>query len=267
MTTDHSPSLTRLGADLTPCWRDVHEALSAGIDRLILFGPPGTGKTYAGLTMGDVRAGSFRLICTDDMTAADVTGHFMPTSNGQWKWCSGSVLRAWQGDGRLGGRVVADEIDRASGDVLALLLNMFDTQDSASWQHPETGEVFRPRPGFSVIMTTNIEDPRLIPAALRDRFPVAIRIDQPHPGALARLSPHLRGPATASADADEQRRFSLRAFYAFDHLCRAGVDSARAAHLVFGERSTDVLDALVVDGIDRVPAESPSPLVSSSHAR
>ncbi|MFM8380544.1 MAG: AAA family ATPase, partial [Actinomycetota bacterium] len=112
MTTDHSPSLTDLGADLPACWRDVHDALVAGIDRLILFGPPGTGKTFAGLTMGDVRAGSFRLICTDDMTAADVTGHFMPTSNGRWQWCTGSVLQAWQGDGQQGGRVVADEIDR-----------------------------------------------------------------------------------------------------------------------------------------------------------
>lgn len=267
MITDSSPVLTQLDTELPACWRDVHDALAAGIDRLILFGPPGTGKTYAGLTMGDVRAGSFRLICTDDMTAADVTGHFMPTSNGQWKWCTGSVLRAWKGDGRSGGRVVADEIDRACGDVLALLLNMFDTKDSASWQHPETGEIHRPLPGFSVIMTTNIEDLRLVPAALRDRFPIAIRIDRPHPQALARLSPRLRAPAAASADADEHRRFSLRAFYAFDHLCRAGVVAERAAHLVFGERSTDVLDALIVDGIDCAVAEPSAPLVASGHDR
>lgn len=236
--------------DAPGCWRDVHDALSAGIDRLILYGPPGTGKTYAGLTMGDVDAGSFRLICTEDMTAADVTGHFLPTSHGVWTWSEGSVLRAWTGDGRRGGRVVADEIDRASGDVLALLLNMFDTDDSASWQHPETGDVRRPRPGFSVVMTTNVEELRLLPAALRDRFPIAIRIDRPHPRALARLSPHLRGPAAASTDADQGRRFSLRAFFAFDHLCRSGIDSDRAAHLVFGDHTPDILDALRIDGVD-----------------
>lgn len=235
--------------DAPQCWRDVHDALTAGIDRLVLYGPPGTGKTFAGLTMGDVGAGSFRLICTEEMTAADVTGHFMPTSQGLWSWSEGSVLRAWTGDGQRGGRVVADEIDRASGDVLALLLNMFDTYDSASWQHPETGEVHRPRPGFSVVMTTNVEELRLLPAALRDRFPVAIRIDRPHPRALARLSPHLRGPASASIDADETRRFSLRAFLAFDHLCRSGIDSDRAARLVFGEHTPDILDALRIDGV------------------
>ncbi|MGA0878225.1 MAG: AAA family ATPase [Ilumatobacteraceae bacterium] len=236
--------------DVPPCWNDVHDAIGAGIDRLILYGPPGTGKTYAGLTVGDVGAGSFRLICTEEMTAADVTGHFMPTSHGLWTWVEGSVLRAWNGDGHRGGRVVADEIDRASGDVLALLLNMFDTHDSASWQHPETGDVRRPRPGFSVVMTTNVEELRLLPAALRDRFPVAIRIDRPHPRALARLSPHLRGPATASIDADENRRFSLRAFFAFDHLCRSGIDIDRSARLVFGECSPDILDALSVDAVD-----------------
>lgn len=227
----------------------MEDALAAGIDRIILYGPPGTGKTYAGLTYGDVGAGSFRLICTEEMTTADVIGHFMPSSNGMWTWVEGSVLRAWNGDGQRGGRVVADEIDRASGDVLALLLNMFDTHDSASWQHPETGVVHRPRAGFSVVMTSNIEELRLIPAALRDRFPVAIRIDRPHPVALARLSPHLRVPAAASADADELRRFSLRAFYTFDQLCRSGVTFERAAQLVFGHQATDVLDALMVNHV------------------
>ncbi|MFM8484000.1 MAG: AAA family ATPase, partial [Actinomycetota bacterium] len=114
--TTNCPTTDDRGLDDIPgCWRDVHDALAAGIDRLILYGPPGTGKTFAGLTMGDVSAGSFRLICTEDMTAADVTGHFLPTSHGLWTWSEGSVLRAWAGDGRRGGRVVADEIDRASG--------------------------------------------------------------------------------------------------------------------------------------------------------
>ena len=117
------------------------DELAAGIDRLVLFGPPGTGKTYAGLTQGDVSGGAHRLICNEDMTSADVTGHFMPTAEGNWKWHEGSVLKAWKGDGQRGGRVVADEIDRASGDVLSVLLNMFDTVESASWHHPETGVI------------------------------------------------------------------------------------------------------------------------------
>ena len=234
---------------LPSCWRDVVDALAAGIDRLVLFGPPGTGKTYGGLTLGDVTGGAHRLICNEDMTAADVTGHFMPTADGNWKWHEGSVLKAWKGDGTVGGRVVADEIDRASGDVLSILLNMFDTVDSASWQHPDTGETVRPLPGFSVVMTTNIEDMRDLPTALRDRFPVAIRIDQPHPGALAKLSPYLRAPATASAAADKARRFSVRSFMAFDRLRMSGMDLERAAFMIFGNHSKDILDAIRVDSV------------------
>ena len=47
---------------LPQCWQDVTDALAAGIDRLILFGPPGTGKTYAGLTIGGVERGAHRLV-------------------------------------------------------------------------------------------------------------------------------------------------------------------------------------------------------------
>jgi hypothetical protein len=153
--------------DLPSCWKDVNDALAAGIDRLILFGPPGTGKTFGGLNLGDVTGGAFRLICNEDMTAADVTGHFMPTADGTWKWLDGAVLKAWQGNGQTGGRIVADEIDRASGDVLSLLLNMFDSPESASWQHPDSGQVFTPRKNFSVVMTTTIEDMRDLPVALQ----------------------------------------------------------------------------------------------------
>lgn len=242
--------MTRTPKENLPlCWQDVYAALEAGIDRLILFGPPGTGKTFAGLTIGDTQGGAFRVICNEDMTAADVTGNFMPTADGTWKWNDGAVVKAWQGDGITGGRVVADEIDRASGDVLSLLLAMFDTPKSASWMHPETGRVVRPREGFSVVMTTNVEEMRELPTALRDRFPVAIRINTPHPDALLCLSEDLRGPAAASADADPSRRFSVRAFMAFDQLRKSGMAVERAATLVFGKRANDIVDAIRINGV------------------
>jgi midasin (ATPase involved in ribosome maturation) len=233
--------------NLPACWQDFTDAIAAGIDRIILFGPPGTGKTFAGLTMGNVEAGAFRVICNEDMTEADITGHYKP-SGAEWNWCDGKVIKAWEGDGYNGGRVVADEVDRASGDVLSVLLAMFDTPESASWTNPDTGQTFRPRPGFSVVMTTNIEDMRELPQALKDRFPVAIRIDQPHPNGLLTLPPDLRAAAAASADADRDRRFSLRAFQAYAKL-RDQIDGARAARIIFGSQAEAIIDALAVNEV------------------
>lgn len=234
--------------NIPECWQDVNDILASGINKLILFGPPGTGKTFAGLNMGNVSAGAHRLICNEDMTSADVTGHFKPSGDGTWKWQDGTVIKAWQGDGINGGRVVADEIDRASGDVLSQLLAMFDSEESASWEHPETGRILKPKNGFSVFMTTNIEDMRELPNALKDRFPVAVRINTPHPNALTMLSPDLRGAAAASADADKDRRFSIRAFVAFDTL-RKTVSVEKAARLTFGKHYQSVLDAILVNGV------------------
>jgi MoxR-like ATPase len=233
--------------NLTGCWADVQDVLNAGIDRIILFGPPGTGKTYAGLHMGDVNAGAHRLVCNEDMTAAEVTGHYKPAGD-RWNWIDGSVIKAWEGNGINGGRVVADEIDRAGGDVFSLLLAMFDSVESASWEHPETGRIVRPRQGFSVVMTTNLEHMGDLPTALKDRFPVAIRINEPHPNALLVLAPDLREAARQSADADRDRRFSLRAFQAFDRLRRT-MDQQRAAKMIFGKHATSILDALRVEAI------------------
>jgi MoxR-like ATPase len=240
--------MTITNIPLPQCWADFEDALRAGIDRIILFGPSGTGKTYAGLTLGNVSAGAHRLICNEDMTSADITGHYKPGKD-VWTWNDGAVIKAWNGDGINGGRVVADEINKASGDVLSLLLAMFDSPESASWEDPDTGRIFRPRPGFSVVMTTNVEDMRELPDALKDRFPVAIRINEPHPGGVARLSEDLRAAAIASADAERGRRFSLRAFLAFDQM-RKSLPQDTAARLAFGERAyQSILDAIAVNGV------------------
>lgn len=242
--------MTTTHTKLPPCWEKMNKALNAGIDRIVLFGPSGTGKTYGGLNYGHTRGGKHRLICTEDMTTANVEGNFMPNKDGSWSWVAGSALKAWEGDGLTGGRLVVDEVDKASGDVLATLLAFLDSPESASWEHPETGRIHRPREGFSVVMTTNVENMAELPTALVDRFPVRIRIDQPHPDALDRLSQDLRGLAVRLADAGRER-VSLRAFYAFDQL-RSTLTIEEAADIVFGDRAKSMLEAIRIDSLEKV---------------
>jgi MoxR-like ATPase len=96
-------------------------------------------------------------------------------------------------------------------------------------------------------MTTNIEDMRELPDALKDRFPVAIRINQPHPKALEKLSADLRPYALRMADAGA-RRISLRTFFAYDKL-RKTVGDEKAARLVFHEQGQSFLDAIQIDKV------------------
>lgn len=242
---------------LPKCWQDVKLALEAGLDKIILFGPPGTGKTFAGLNYGDTTGGAFRLICTEEMTSSDVVGHYMPSASGAWHWHDGAAVRAWEGNGIQGGRLVVDEIDRANGDVLSLLLSMLDSEASATWLHPERGMEMKPRQGFSAVMTTNIEDMRELPTALKDRFPVALRINTPHPDALTFLSEDLRVPAALSADLEGERRTSLRGWAAFDklrsHLLSTGLDADEAlneaAKLLFPNSWMSIVDTIRVNNI------------------
>lgn len=229
---------------LPQCWQDLADVISAGVKRVILFGPPGLGKTNSSLNFHVDQRGAERVVCNEDMTSADVTGCMMPGEGGLFTWNDGAVLKAW----KRGARVVADEVDRASGDVLSLLLAMFDSPESASWTHPITGEVFRPHEDFSVFMTTNVEDMDDLPTALKDRFPVAIRINQPHPDALSRLSSDLRAAASVSGDRRGDDRISLRTWFSFDQL-RKSLSDDRAAELIFRHKAPDILDAIRVESV------------------
>ena len=93
-----------------------------------------------------------------------------------------------------------------------------------------------------------MEEMKELPPALADRFPVRIRIDQPHPDALQTISRDLRPVAVKMADAGD-RRISLRMFMAFDSL-RKGLGPARAAEIVFGHRAESIMDALAIDSVD-----------------
>jgi MoxR-like ATPase len=238
-----------MAEEIGPCWKDFDDVVRAGIRRVLLYGPPGTGKTFAALHYGVTDAPAERLICTEDLTSGEITGTWMPTGEQRFEWREGPAIRAWRGKSGRGTRLVLDEIDRASGDALSTLLSITDSPESALWRNPDSLEWVRPGREFSVVMTSNVDDLEEIPAALRDRFPVSIRVDRPHPHAVAQLSRDLRAPALAGSLGPRDRRISIRRFYTFDEL-RTHHGPERAAALVFGyDVAQSVLDALAISTV------------------
>lgn len=240
------------------CWTDFEDCLNAGTDRIIAYGPPGTGKSYGGLTIG-VRPDQnvYRLVCTDEMTTATVEGMFLPSADGGFQWRNGQATNAWL----TGGRLVIDEIDKANSDVFAMLLAFTDSIGSAVHDLPNEQRIW-PAEGFSVVMTTNLEDPDDLPSALRDRFPVALPITEAHPDALLPLPEELRELAAASVAAEPGRRHSLRAFYEFARL-RTAIGDERAAQIIFRHQAETILDSLRVAALTATPrVGSPTPLAA-----
>jgi MoxR-like ATPase len=173
----------------------------------------------------------------ENSSADELRGGFLPKA-GLWDWFDGVAIRAW----REGAILIIEEINRASDEVKSFLHAICDSEATASITLP-TGEKVKPAQGFKVIATMNGE-PEELHEALRSRFPVTIKIDQPHPDAIAELPEDLRALANNTVcHREEKRRISLRHWYAFANL-RNELNEELAATAVFGARAEDVLSAL-----------------------
>jgi MoxR-like ATPase len=224
-------------------WSIVESAIEVA-DRILLYGPPGTGKSYAahGAKLG--KRELFTITLTQDTPAAELRGHLWPVGGEkgtEFRWKDGPAISAW----RNGGRLVINEIDHAGGDCLSFLLNILDSEGTATITLP-TGETLKPHPNFQCVATMNGDPDADLPAALRDRFPAAIEIVEPHPNGIAALPPDLQDAARGTVCASTpERRITLRAWLAFARYRELiGVESA--AFTVFGARATDILNSLKI---------------------
>lgn len=222
-------------AEAAKTWDDVHTVAKYG-RRVLLWGPPGTGKSYAGIktAKGDV----CRVYLTLDTPGAEIRGHYLPSESGGFAWHDGPATKAWKN----GERLVIDEIDAASGETLTLLLAYLDDIDTAALTLP-TNETIRPAGDFTCVATTN-QKPSTLPEALLDRFDAVIEIKTPHPDAFASnawADQDLAEAAKRNIFLNVQppksgagRPVGLRAFRAIDGLVRQGLDLEHASRLTLG---------------------------------
>jgi MoxR-like ATPase len=227
-------------------WDLAEAAVRAGATRLLLWGPPGVGKSrWALQVLGEGRQHPpVRVYLNQDLTAQELLGHWVPRGQ-EFRWHHGPVAWAWL----YGAGLVVDEIGRASGPVLDLMLAVLDDQETARLVLP-SGEEIKPSLGFAAICTSNNPPDDLDPA-LVDRFDVILHVNEPNPVLVSRLNSALKGLGDVIRDsyADPERAISPRRALVFARFLKADMKPKVAASLAFGERAEDVLSALKLAGV------------------
>ena len=219
-------------------WAFVERVLASPVaDAVYVWGPPGTGKTFAACHADRGGRELFNVTLTPETPAAELRGFFVPRGV-EFVWQDGVFVEAM----RKGARLVINEVAHASADVLAILHPLLESRETARLTLPNL-ETVVPAPGFQVVCTDNLP-PDHLPPALRDRFKSLLHVDRPHPAALERLRPGLREAALRTFDLEPERAVSVRGWLAVQGF-EAELGAEGSLRAVFGvDRGAQLFEAL-----------------------
>jgi hypothetical protein len=220
-------------------WFDLLKQLTAsfsgGLLRVLLIGPPGTGKSKTSLVLTDT---PYRVTMTEGMGVEDLIGMYQ-LIKGETVWVDGPVIRAM----REGKRILIDEVDHHPTEVGSLLYAFLD--DSPEIMLP-TGEKVTAKLGYGVIATTN-SNVTALPEAVLDRFEAILPAIVPHPDALVQFSDNAMRDAVSNHFLYLDRtpwfwsgKPTLRRMAAFARL-KEVIGEGNAASLAFGNAGKELL--------------------------
>lgn len=211
--------------------------LGRGPHRVLLYGPPGPGKSTFPALFGKC----YRFPFTEDTSPEDVLGQYTLQS-GTTVWVDGVAPKSF----REGATLVLEELDKASTSAFSFLYAALDDTRLAELTLP-TGETVRPAPGYITVATMNAT-PDALPEALLNRFEIVLYAGTPMPGQLKQLSPsvaaavkaHYRGmKAPKWGD-----RWNVRRALAFENLRKVGIGTELAAKLTFGDNAAEAVSVV-----------------------
>ena len=200
---------------------------------VLLSGRPGIGKSRLAhlVSQAGFQEKVFAIVLPEDTPVAELRGHFLPQGK-EWIWHDGPVTRAI----REGSACILDELSHLSPEAQTF---MHAAMDDSPITLP-TGETVKKDKMPWFIATQNDESEALRPA-LKDRFPVIIKVDKPVPEAYLGLpTPEMQ---TAAKKEVEGNKSSLRPWYAYAQL-REHMEAEAAAELIWPGRGKQLVQAM-----------------------
>lgn len=217
-------------------WFELFEAILPHVDRILLVGPPGTGKSTTAAQIAECK---HRVTMTETTPVEHLLGQFQ-LIKGETVWIDGPVTKAM----RNGEAILFDEIDRLSPEVASVLYELMDDAPHATLA---SGEEVTAKEGYKVILTSN-EGIDMLPPAVQDRVQVIIPALTPHPASLAGIDSELSNLCvryySGLPKGNHAMRPTVRRTRMMHSLVTKGIPTDVAAFLVYGDAAREILSTL-----------------------
>lgn len=208
-------------------WHVILPAVLPYSTRVLVIGPPGTGKSTTAINVAGIK---HRITMTETTSREDLIGMFHLV-DGATKWVDGPITAAM----RNGEAVLTDEIDRYSPECASLFYGVIDDKPHIVLPN---GEIIHAVDGYRMIMTSN-EGLDTLPPAVQDRIELVLYAGTPHDAAVSHLPKANRAVVDLYYNGLPKPSLKLpptvRRMRMFHKLTAAGMESRLAATLVFGK--------------------------------